>query len=476
MAARLWSEQISLNLNQGSSYRTRSGRRCQLGGCAILILMMVASVRIVSAQSDISYGSFGPPVQQESEMIFDAPAQGTYSPTELFIDDGGPVVAGRSESFLNLSPAYSREMLDFQNRQTNKEILLLQESQNNQLYPQLTLGAQFRVSGLYAKTNRANKFSYLGRFPTDFEGQYASDFRMLQANQSGSLSFGPKVHAYFETLYSDVFSFSDFKQGSFQVRQIYVVFGDFSQSPWYAYIGKKNVGFGDMGTLSPFTQAMPWHYFAPLAEGAGLGYDNGTVNATITALNGSRGIRVVDSEAKGDVNNFAANLLFRLPMRNGSEFHIGAGYLQGTIYNASVAEHLNPDLVGPNNGAFDFNAYLRVRKLHLAAEYVQTDNPWPVTDHEVIAYRTEAAYDSCFGTKPARWSLSWSEGLQGPAGSEFEFNRQIVVGYQVEASQHATFSIEYVRSSGFAPLIAIERVSDIDVIQDSIVFGGTLTL
>ncbi|MEZ6117037.1 MAG: hypothetical protein R3C28_10755 [Pirellulaceae bacterium] len=37
-----------------------------------------------------------------------------------------------------------------------------------------------------------------------------------------------------------------------------------------AYIGKKNVGFGDMSTLSPFTQSTVWHYFAALAEGVGV--------------------------------------------------------------------------------------------------------------------------------------------------------------------------------------------------------------
>jgi len=84
-------------------------------------------------------------------------------------------------------------------------------------------------------------------------------------------------------------------QGSFQMRQAYVTFGDLSQSPLYAWIGKKTVNFGDMGTLSPFSQSMVWHYFAPLAEGAGVGYSQNGLTVNLTALNGSRGIRVVDS-------------------------------------------------------------------------------------------------------------------------------------------------------------------------------------
>ncbi len=445
-------------------------RRCSklLSGLITLAFVLLGvSPGHGKCQQEIVYETDNLPVDNYSSEWDGFPVEENLAGSGSFIE----------QTFLQLAPEYSREMLNFQNRQTNKEILLLEHAQLSNGEPNLTLGAQFRASALYGKTNTADKFSYLGRFPTDFEGRYASDLRLLQANQAGSLSFGPTAHAYFETLFSDVFSFGSFKQGSYQVRQAYVVIGDLSRTPWYGFIGKKNVGFGDMSTLSPFSQAMTWHYFAALAEGGGVGFDNGVVSASFTALNGSRGIRVSDSSAKGDLNNFAANILFRLPFaaRDG-EFHVGGGYLYGTIYNASVAEHLDPDLFGDDNPAWDVNAYLRIRRLHLAAEYIQTVNPWPVTNHEVIAYRTEAAYDTFFRAMPARWSLSWSEGVQGQAGTQFEFNRQIVVGYQIQPHQNATISLEYVRSSGFAPLIEIQRVSDIDVIQDSMVLGLTLTL
>jgi hypothetical protein len=155
---------------------------------------------------------------------------------------------------------------------------------------------------------------------------------------------------------------------------------------------------------------------------------------------------------------------------------LGAGYLHGTIYNAAVAEHTDPTIFGPNNAAWDVNALLRIRRLQLAAEYVQTMDPWPATGHEVIAYRTEAAYDSSFRGTPIRTSLSWSEGIQGDKGTEFEFNRQLVVGLRVQPYDNAFFTFEYVRSTGFAPLIGIQRASDIDVKQDSIVLGAVLSL
>ena len=346
-----------------------------------------------------------------------------------------------TQGVVSFDTCYTYPMLDFQNRQGDKEVLLLDHALKLPDSPTFTLGAQFRASGLFASTNTDDSFPYLGRFPTDFAGNSASDFRMLHANQNVTVHLNSAVHGYFETLFSDVFSFAAANQGSYQVRQAYAVFGDFSRSPWYAFIGKKNISFGDLGTLSPFTQAVPWHYFAPLAEGAGLGYNSSNLTATVTALNGSRGIRVVDSEEKGHLNNFAANVLFKMPVGSGGRLDLGAGYLNGTIYNAAVAEHLDPSLFGPDNAAWDVNAKLRMGRLQLAGEYIQTVDPWPATGHEVIAYRTEAAVDTYWMGYPARGSVSWSEGIQGPPGTEFEFNRQLVLGYSVQPFRNAFFTI-----------------------------------
>ena len=151
-------------------------------------------------------------------------------------------------------------------------------------------------------------------------------------------------------------------------------------------------------------------------------------------------------------------------------------YIYGTIYDASVPEHNDPTLFGDPNGAWDVNARLRINRMHLGFEYVRTVNDWPATNHEVIAYNAEAALDSYFISMPARWSVSWSEGIQGPPGSDFEFNRQLVIGYRVEPSQNARISLEYVRSTGFAPLVGLLSLSDPEVVQNSVVLGLTFTL
>ena len=98
------------------------------------------------------------------------------------------------------------------------------------------------------------------------------------------------------------------------------------------------------------------------------------------------------------------------------------------------------------------------------------------TEHEVIAYRAEAAYDMFIGDMAARSSVSWSEGIQGSSETEFEFNRQLVLGLSVQPYPNTTLTFEYVRGSGFAPLTGIQKVSDKDVVQDSLVLGAVISL
>ena len=367
-------------------------------------------------------------------------------------------------------------MQDFQNRQTDKQVTILEHKLNRPNTPIFVLGSQFRLSGLVASTNRTSKFPYLGRFPTSFVGDSATDVRILQANLSALAHVTPWVSGYFETLFSDVFSFSSFNQGSYQVRQAYAVIGNASQSPLYAYIGKKNISFGDMGTLSPFTQSVVWHYFGTLAEGAGVGYNANGIDLVLSGINGGRGIRVADSEEIGHLNNFAANLRWNYEVTENFEFTIGGGYLHGTIYDANVAEHLDPTQFGQKNPAWDVNARVRVGNTHLAGEYVQTSDVWPVTNHEVIAYRAEVAHEFCWRECPSWISGSWSEGIQGDEGTEFEFNRQLVIGLSTRPSPNVVLTAEYVRSTGFAPLINITTVSDRSVAQDSLVLGLVFAL
>ena len=378
--------------------------------------------------------------------------------------------------YLHTDTAYFTDIFNFQNRQSDKEIKVLSNGAKWGDEIHVLFGMQGRFSAFAGYTNRTDKFSYLTRFPTDFEGQHGTDARLLHGNAGVTGHIGNYIHIHSELLFSDVFSFRDFKQGSLQMRQAYAVFGDLDQTPWYAFLGKKNLNFGDMGTLSPFSQSVVWHYFGALHEAIGVGYEDGASNVTLSAINGGRGIRVADSNEKGDLNNFAANARYRLQYSKDCLLQLGAGFLYGTIYDSSVAEHLDANAFGECNPAWDVNSLLQLGNLTLAGEFVSTLHDWPVTGHPVIAYRTEAAYSSFISEIPTRYSVSWSEGRQGRSGTQFEFNRQLVMGVGIKINPNALFTLEYVRSLGFAPLMNITTVSDKDVKQDSFVVGLTIVL
>jgi len=300
---------------------------------------------------------------------------------------------------------------------------------------------------------------------------------LLQANAHVTAHVTPYAHFYGELLFSDVFTFRDFRQGSLQVRQAFVTIGDLRVTPLYAYIGKKNIGFGNLGTLSPFTQSVVWHYFAALGEGIGLGYHDDALDVTVAAINGGRGIRVNDSPESGKLNNMAVNAAFNAGSLESIRFEAGTGFLLGTIYDGNVAEHLDAGHFGRDyNSAWNLHGRLDFRDFTMAGEWISTTRAWPVTGSQVQAFRVEAAYWLDRGPRFSVWSASWSDGDQGPPGAEFEFNRQFVLGYQKQVSANMRLSAEYVRSTGFAPLINITTVSDRDVAQDSLVLGMTLVL
>ncbi len=405
------------------------------------------------------------------------PTPATESPQPVPISDPSIFDEIVDEPIATLSPVrldtdLMAPLLDFQNRQSDKELLILESQARNGDSPTLLMGAQFRASASASWSNRTDKFNYLGRFPPDFTGNTSSDIRLVHANQGFVAHATPWVSGYLETLFSDVFSFPAFDQGSFQMRQAYVTLGNLDEFPVYAFLGKKTVSFGHMGTLSPFSQSVVWHYFSPLAEGGGIGFHTDFLHLSATALNGSRGIRVADSESRGEINNFAANSTLTLLESDEIDLSVGGGYLDGTIYDGQFAEHLDAGVSGPMNGAWDANAALRINRFHLGGEYVSTLEKWPVTDHKVIAYRAEGALD----LSPLWLSVSWSEGIQGDASQEFQFNQQLVLGTEYQMAPNVRLSLEYIRSMGFAPLINITTVSDKSVHQSTFLLGLTVAI
>jgi hypothetical protein len=87
----------------------------------------------------------------------------------------------RCRPYFEFDTPLMTDLLDFQNQQSEKQIWLI-ESGADYSSSGLIVGTQLRSSFLAGETNRANRFPYRGRFPTDFRGCTATDSRLLQAN------------------------------------------------------------------------------------------------------------------------------------------------------------------------------------------------------------------------------------------------------------------------------------------------------
>ena len=130
-----------------------------------------------------TFSSFEPPtysspsdaiasdLYQSRQQFFGAsptPAEAyvTSSPMPQFPQQTSPFPSG----LLRLNSPMTRPLLDFVNRQSEKELFLMSKEAVACNGPEITIGAQFRASAMVGHTNTANKFPYQGRFPGDFVG------------------------------------------------------------------------------------------------------------------------------------------------------------------------------------------------------------------------------------------------------------------------------------------------------------------
>lgn len=377
-------------------------------------------------------------------------------------------------------PCYSVVMLDRLRERSWKQLVLLRRWCCDPCPERVVLSAQLRASTFYAHASEAGKFAYMGRFPSNFRGDDASVADINDFTIALTYSPLPWLHAYWEFLHSDQITFStDARQGTNHTQKVYAVIGDLTRTPFYLTIGKKDVSFGAMHTVNPFSPSVTWHYFGALHDGLAIGYSCNGLSVEASALNGGRGIRVADTNEKGKIDNWAVNSSYDFCLQ-GWQVAVGAGYLNSTIYDGDPPEHTGPISIGARNGAWNVNLHACYCGAETYVEYTSTERPWNSTNHLVQVLSFGVSYDWCVPCLDTVVALSAEHGggIHGPSGSEFEENAQNVFGIEYRASENARFSFEYVHTRGFAPLmnIAVPGVSSRDARSDVFQLGITLNI
>lgn len=406
---------------------------------------------------------------------------------EYFFDDMPPIVCEEKcwkpfsdQGTVGVAPCYSVSMLSRLHYRPIKQLVMLSYFKCMEHRPDLIISAELRASLFFAHTNFKDKFGYLGRFPGSFVGRSAS---VADINDhTFAITYSPLswVHGYWEFLSADRIVFTtDPRQGTNQTQKVYALIGDLDKSPFYMTIGKKDVSFGQMYTVNPFSPSMTWHYFGALSDGLAVGYARENIYFEATVLNGGRGIRVVDSNTISHLNNGAINASYAFNLFDCC-WKFGAGYLFGTIYDGTIPEHTGPVQKGPRNGVWDLNFELRCMGWRGYFEACGTEHIWPSGGHSVQTFSGGISYcvEESWFYKQLVTSLEYSEGIQGKSYEEWRHNFQFVAGLDWIIRYNVHFSIEYIVAGGFAPLIdlAVPGVSRKCERENIVQFGISINI
>jgi hypothetical protein len=390
---------------------------------------------------------------------------------------GAAAAQSLAETSFPTAIGYSNDMFDKQEHVTNKIVRALKARKSGEITSgRLYLGGHVSGSIISEHTNTAGKFPILSRLPPTHTTGTSDTYRALNDLSVNATLTLPYVTAFVQGEYTEV---AYAGQDRTKWRKAWVALGDLRAAPVYVAFGRNSVNFGNFSTYAPFTHSHSAHYFWAQSEDPHVefGYVTDRTELSLSLIPNHRGLRTLSSPSHdGEFGNFAVNVAHRLPLSSGFEATVGAGYLRGTIYDSVIAHH--PPGVGINrdwNGAWTVNTTLSGARFDLMAEFSRTDHIWPATGHRVSALNVQGRYRGTLWNKPATWSISASRGVQGPSGTEWERMDQVILGLEIDMTDHWRIGAEYLFNKGFVPLINPTLVGDRDVISHTVLIGTALT-
>lgn len=385
-------------------------------------------------------------------------------------------VSSSDNYVLGLNSYHSYLMME--PNQNLRKVRLFMDSKSNGLIPEKSLSFGFSMIGLadYQKSNQDTKFGYLMRHPTAANqiGKHVSEAVIHSAQLSMTASLNPWLSVYGELLYDPQQSFgtgtiTTLTRNQVQLRKGIVVLGNLEKFPVYMSIGKIDTPFGQMGSVSPFTNSTMWHAFGGLAYQALIGFDKYGINANLSLVQGGAQFRAanvpVDSTAvPSRLNNFVADLNYTFEPFGGVEVQIGGSYIKGSAYcQGWPVVHFMP--CGDNNPAFTFYGNITINnRLHLKGSFAKTVNEWPGTFNpnpplDVFAAAKVSSLDfgGIYQINPAGktvFSLSgeFSNFKAGPEGAPWQGQNQLIVGLNAQVEETSRFFLEFFKVDGYVPL------------------------
>ena len=385
---------------------------------------------------------------------------------------------------LGLSPQLTYAMME--QNQNLRKVESFMEMKSNGLLKDRSLNFGFNIIGImnYQNSNRDSKFGYLMRHPTSNNqiGEVASEAVIHSAQLSVASSINSWLSAYGELLYSPEQSFgtgtiTSLGRNQVEFRKGILFVGDLEKFPIFAALGKMDIAFGQMGSVSPFTNSTMWHAFGPLAYGLQLGFKKYGLSINLTAIQGGSQFRAANISNQGTavpskLDNFAADISYTLDISNDISLTAGASYLKGSTYcHPFPVVHFMPCEV--ENPATAFYGNLQVgNKIHLKGSYAITDDVWPGTENPALPFAANKVSSLDLGASytinpdaDINWTLSaeFSNFVAGPEGSPWERQNQLVFGVNAQVEQTNRLFFELIKVDGYSPLNFISGGNNPDV-------------
>ena len=387
----------------------------------------------------------------------------------------GPARAyGKSPAgFVRTDSQFGYEILDPTNAINRKERLVLHRKRDGTLAPGgLYLQGAITPIANHQSSNRADKFGYLMRHPTakNQVGKTVSEAAIHSVQLGATATLGDWIAGHAQALFDPEQSFgagtnTSIDRNQLQMRQAWVLFGDFDRSPFYASLGKMAVPFGLTDTVNPFTASTVWHAFGGLANGVKAGYSQQGLNLTLMGIQGGAQFRAANTPVKGTavpglLNNLAVDASYELRLDRVGTLLLGGSYQRGSAYCQDYpVQHFEP--CRDNNPAFGIYGRLVTGPFTFKVELARTTDVWPGTFNpdmpqfaasKVTAFDLGAKYRLERGGGPLDLSVEFSRFTAGPGGAPWEKQDQIVLGVAWFVEPSVKLFAEVVRTAGYAPL------------------------
>jgi hypothetical protein len=378
---------------------------------------------------------------------------------------------------IGFNSEFSYKMLDPNEDLRKVNIFITERQKGNIKSGTVLIGSSLIALGDYQVSNTDSKFGYLMRHPTGNNqiGTEVSEavVHSFQLSVSGTVNNWLAAHA--ELLYNPQQSFgtgliTDLERNQIQLRKGFILVGDLDKFPVYGAIGKMDAPFGQMGTVSPFTNSTMWHAFGGLGYGAQIGFKKWNVHATVMAVQGGAQFRAMNTPV-GDstnvpskLNNVVVDINYKVGFGSNSSFIFGGSYLHGSAYcHEFPVFHFDP--CNENNPAWTAYGRLLVNdRFTIKGGFAKTVNLWPGTHNptpplDVYAASKVSSKDigvkyTFKNTSRVKHSVSaeFSDFIAGPDGAPWERQNQIVLGYSALINNSSKLFLELFRTDGYVPL------------------------